>query len=327
MIRRQILLFEASEGGAGALRRLIDDADALRRVAREALRLCHFDPDSGEDLRRAPTSSEDCEAACYDCLMSYMNQPDHPNLDRMLVRDLLLQIAAAELVASPAPVPRAEHLAELERLCGSTLEKEWLALLERNALRLPSRAQVLLAEFRTRPDFVYDEHSVAVYVDGPAHEFPDRAARDEKQQNDLEDAGWSVIRFGARDGWTSILLKSPGLFGTIRESRSSSSEQAANDTGFDPELYPADWRGILERLSDDGLSVDPGGDVSDDGRVVGRYIAIVGASLAEPVHLIDRRDPGSNAVGQLLLSRGVKALLIDPTEASAWNEVSSARRS
>ncbi len=31
--------------------------------------------------RRAPRAREDCEAACYDCLMSYANQPDHQLLD------------------------------------------------------------------------------------------------------------------------------------------------------------------------------------------------------------------------------------------------------
>ena len=29
-----------------------------------------FDPDTGEDLHHAPRAYEDCEAACYDCLLS-----------------------------------------------------------------------------------------------------------------------------------------------------------------------------------------------------------------------------------------------------------------
>ena len=75
--RRLILLYESAEGGAGVLRQLVSDPQAIKNVARKALELCHFDPDSGEDLRHAPGASEICEAACYDCLMSYSNQPDH----------------------------------------------------------------------------------------------------------------------------------------------------------------------------------------------------------------------------------------------------------
>jgi len=82
--RRLILLYEAAEGG-GVLRQLVDRPDALAEVAREALRLCHFDPETGADLRRAPRAKEDCEAACYDCLMSYANQPEHELLDRQLI--------------------------------------------------------------------------------------------------------------------------------------------------------------------------------------------------------------------------------------------------
>ena len=88
-----VVLSSAAEGGAGVLRRLVEEPGALADVAREALGICHFDPDTGEDLAQAPGAREDCDAACYDCLMCYTNQPDHALLDRQSIQPLLQQLA------------------------------------------------------------------------------------------------------------------------------------------------------------------------------------------------------------------------------------------
>ena len=123
-LRRLVLLYEATEGGAGVLRRLVTEPDAFPRVARAALELCHFDPDTGEDRGHAPGAREPCEAACYDCLMSYTNQPDHKLLDRKLLAPLLLALVEADISVSPGPLPREEHLERLLNLCDSELERQ-----------------------------------------------------------------------------------------------------------------------------------------------------------------------------------------------------------
>jgi ATP-dependent helicase YprA (DUF1998 family) len=214
--RRSILFYEAAEGGAGALRRLLDDVDALGEISRLALDLCHFDPASGDDLHRAPTAKEDCEAACYDCLMSYTNQRDHQYLDRHLVKDFLLELAASAVRAAPAPIPRAEHYQRLVNLCGSDLESKWLALLEENNLRLPSDAQVLIEACGTRPDFLSRDHLTAIYIDGPHHLYAERAARDQAQTEAMEDLGYTVVRFTAEEDWRARIGKYPGVFGSLK---------------------------------------------------------------------------------------------------------------
>ena len=93
---RLLLFYEATEGGAGVLRQLIDVPTAVAEVAREALCLCHFDPATGEDFRKAPRSLEECEAACYHCLMTYANQREHRLLDRQSIREYLQALATGK---------------------------------------------------------------------------------------------------------------------------------------------------------------------------------------------------------------------------------------
>jgi very-short-patch-repair endonuclease len=211
--RRLVLFYESAEGGAGVLRRLIDDPNAMAAVAREALRLCHFDPDTGSDLRRAPGTKEDCEAACYNCIMNYSNQRDHKLLDRQAIRDILLDFASAKVEASPTELPRSEHMDRLMRQADTGLEREWLQYLNGRNLNLPSHAQKYMKVCNTRPDFFYENHRAAIYVDGPIHKYPDRRKRDEKQIECMEDHGYTVIRFGSDDDWDSEINKYPNIFG------------------------------------------------------------------------------------------------------------------
>src|SRR5207245_6321981 len=110
---------------------------------------------TGEDRHRAPGAAEDCVAACYDCLMSYTNQPDHLVLDRHLIRDELLSFLRAKVDASPTALTREQHRAYLRRLADSDLERRFLDLLDAGGYRLPDDAQVRIAEGATKPDFVY----------------------------------------------------------------------------------------------------------------------------------------------------------------------------
>lgn len=210
--RHRILLFESSEGGAGVLRRLIIEEDAISRVAKQAIEICHYDP-KGNDLRRGPGSNEDCEAACYQCLLSYSNQRDHKNIFRDQIKDTLFQLANAKTRTSGGAKSRGDHFNDLRTLCESDLEREWMDALESKSLRLPSHAQHFLADFSTRPDFFYSDHSVAIYVDGHHHDYPDRAARDRDQEDALEAGGIRVIRFRYDEDWDTVFGRYQFLFG------------------------------------------------------------------------------------------------------------------
>lgn len=212
--RKHLLFYEASEGGAGVLRQLVEDISSWGRVARTALNLCHFDPKTAVDLGKAEHAEENCQAACYDCLLSYYNQPDHLLLDRHLIRDLLIKFRDATVIASPVEIPRAAHLEQLKRLCDSALEREFVDFLEGYSLILPTRAQHYYEKYQTRPDFSYiGENPAFIYVDGPPHDYPHRHERDQEQTATLQSMGLTVVRFHHRDNWLEIIRKHPSIFG------------------------------------------------------------------------------------------------------------------
>jgi len=85
----RMLLTEAAEGGAGVLGRLVEEPAVLAAVARRAMSIIHYDPDTGDDLNKAPNARERCEKGCYDCLLSYSNQYEHTLIDRHTIVALL----------------------------------------------------------------------------------------------------------------------------------------------------------------------------------------------------------------------------------------------
>jgi hypothetical protein len=214
MVRRDIILvYEASEGGAGVLRQLVENHEALSRVGRTAMEICHYDPETAEDRGGPEGAMEGCEAACYDCLMSYTNQQDHELLDRTLVKDWFFQLAHARVDLSPTIEPKGNHLEELLAACDTDLERRWLRFIDERGYNLPTAAQVFMPECGTRPDFVYEDMDTVIYIDGPIHEYPDRAKRDREQEAALENAGKWIIRFGHADDWEKIIREKPSIFG------------------------------------------------------------------------------------------------------------------
>jgi very-short-patch-repair endonuclease len=208
--RQEILFYEASEGGAGVLRQIVEDPAVIPLLARNALEICHFDPDTLED--KAATT---CGKACYACLLDYFNQPDHKDLNRFGIRDLLSELSRSVCRPAGGAGSRAERMAALRKRCDSQLEMRWLDLIDRLVLRPPSDAQFLIESCSTRPDFYYREHSAAIYVDGPPHDTPDQIRNDEAVTQRLLDMGYIVIRFHHQVDWTEIIRRHPDIFGVI----------------------------------------------------------------------------------------------------------------
>jgi Lhr-like helicase len=113
--RRAILIYEAAEGGAGVLSRLVDDAASFANVVMKAIEICHFDVKRFKAEEIQPGTLQDvpdakCVAGCYRCLLSYYNQIDHDVIDRRdpNFREILVRLARARVVPVDSKAPPKE---------------------------------------------------------------------------------------------------------------------------------------------------------------------------------------------------------------------------
>lgn len=227
-----LLFFEAAEGGAGVLRRLATEPEPIRHVARRAIELLHYDPDTHTDLGRAEHATEPCAQACYDCLLSYGNQWHHQALDRHVVIDLLVRLTGSTV--EPDAASGEDRAAVYGRLLQQSngLERRLLTFLYENGYRLPDEAQQVVDGYYVRPDFTFRlaDGEVAVFVDGPVHHDAHQAGKDEQARTKLEDElGWLVLRFHHEDNrapecgdppsWEDVVSRNPRVFGPGRAAR------------------------------------------------------------------------------------------------------------
>ena len=167
-------------------------------------------------------------------------------------------------------------------------------------------------ECNTRPDFAYDDHLVQIYVDGPAHQYPERAQRDADQQSCLEDLGHTVIRFAHTDDWEATIRKFPSVFGELRSTTGD-----PKSTEPDLDLFDPQWRPIVERIAAiEGVHVTGGGDVTQGGAVVGSTVMTIERGEAT-AQILDADNPQSTSASQAVVSAGGHPLEVSASDADA----------
>ncbi|MBM4287361.1 MAG: DEAD/DEAH box helicase [Deltaproteobacteria bacterium] len=217
---QRILLWEAAEGGTGVWERILSEPRSLAEIAREALRICHFNPDTGEEDKER---EEPCGPACYDCLLSYSNQTDHRFLDRFLVRDFLLQLAKAKVLRAAGARSYDEQyqwlLDNLDPV--SSLEREFLDYLYIQKLRLPDFAQFRPdQDVHTQPDFYYKRDripGVCIFVDGPPHDNPHQAQQDKQVREALQEKGYRVVVIRHDQPFNDQVSGHTDIFGNLND--------------------------------------------------------------------------------------------------------------
>lgn len=312
---QHFLLFESAEGGAGVLRQLLESPNALARVARRSLELCHFDPDTGEDLKHSPFSQEECTAACYECLMSYGNQRLHQILDRKEIQHLLVDLLDGRvLVQAPSPPPT-EHLRDLLAQCQSEWAREFLQWLHTRGYNLPDLAGHALAEPPAQPDFIYKDQIVVMYIDGPD---PQLAQRDTEHRQAYLDAGWTVLRWGAHETWESQVKIHEAIFGKgYRIQTPLTPKPSSANPKVDWDLFDPNWVSIFQALQSKGFEVEEPNEVISNGRVVGMYQSIV-ASTHRRLAVVEMTDLHSESTSSALREQGLEVVCLAPDEQAIY---------
>ena len=211
--RRSLLLYEAAEGGAGVLSRLAA-SDQLAQVARAALALMHYevpdgavDPQNLKDLGgRQGTVA--CEAGCYQCLLSYFNQPDHELIDRRNAAALTFLAALAN--GSVEPVKRTTvaippESPEMPRKQNTNLQS-WLDAVSSLGLRHPDETLFSLNSGEMVADALYQDARTLVFL----------TPIPKKLTHYMEERGFAAIEFSADPHtWTSTFKDNANVFGSV----------------------------------------------------------------------------------------------------------------
>lgn len=211
--RRALLFYEAAEGGAGVLTRLANDSASLAQVANNALKLIHYQaPLNGiwrmEDLPGQEVTNSlgnhICEAGCYQCLLSYFNQPDHEHINRRNPEALTLLVALANAQVKLRPVVDESAAVTLvgAEAAGDTLAAQWLAALQQAGLNPPDAFNVAVNKGAAIAAAQYKAARALVFLT-PLD--PDTAAT-------LQDKGWLVLDFSEPAHWPAHFAEHPAVF-------------------------------------------------------------------------------------------------------------------
>lgn len=208
--RRALLFYEAAEGGAGVLTRLANNRDDLALVASNALQLIHYrQPQSGiwtlDDLpsleQTDALGNHQCEAGCYQCLLSYFNQPDHEHINRRNADALKLLVALANAQVQPVDYSAAPVAATI--LVDEPFDA-WLSALSQAGAVQPDAVNVSVNNGVATAAAQYKASRALVFL----------SAVDDQTTSVLQDKGWQVLDFSDASRWPQQFAAHADVFGS-----------------------------------------------------------------------------------------------------------------
>lgn len=150
---------------------------------------------------RMPDGSRICEAGCYQCLLSYFNQPDHDNINRQDKDALTLLVALANgHVQAIDPLPLQSGIPE------STTDSLtlWLNMLHTYGLHKPDATAVAINNGAVTADALYRQARTLIFFVEPAEEV----------HLYTKERGYQLLVFPEDvSTWPTIFAEYPDIFG------------------------------------------------------------------------------------------------------------------
>jgi hypothetical protein len=162
----------------------------------------HFEFPEGEisldTLADTGTTSHRCEAGCYQCLLSYFNQPDHELIDRRNPEVLRFLCSLSNASVTSTSLLQAPRLNDADPL------QEWLSTLERLGLRKPDKLRISINGGNATADALYSSTRALVFLNRPTSEAESYAT----------DRGHTVIVFPPDPlHWKTVFVENAAVFG------------------------------------------------------------------------------------------------------------------
>ena len=213
--RQALLFYEAAEGGAGVLTRLATESQAMAQVAAAALRVMHYKdpvgPWSVDDLPALEQKTSDghsiCEAGCYQCLLSYFNQPDHYHINRRNAQAIEMLVALANAQVTPVSAVRQQDNPSIpvpaSQDQGDEMFESWRKALLAGGFQPPDQYQAPALGGALTVAGLYKSTRTAVVLASPS---PAQAAA-------LLDKGFTVVDMSVPAKWDAQFHQYPETFG------------------------------------------------------------------------------------------------------------------
>lgn len=186
----------------------------MAQVAAAALRLMHHNSPTGpwtsEGLPALEQKLADgqsiCEAGCYQCLLSYFNQPDHENINRRDEQALKMLVAMANAQVGPAQAEAGEAPATQPTMPAPPAQPgvldRWLHALEAAHCKAPDATQLSVLGGRATVAAQYKASRTLVVLEALPPEL----------RAELLDKGWAVIDMSAPEQWEALFQQHAHVF-------------------------------------------------------------------------------------------------------------------